>query len=857
MADYLVTRAIRSFWCTPDQDNQANITPAKISQYGGVYSEIPVMWRRYKLPLNGVRFHVYHIGKVYPQTLGMALPNRFGEWIKVADACRNEELIVDLYNDHGVQMPRHSSWYMVTHDTNLILAVQEHPTIPFNLNTEKLHMRVYANAYFNRDNLDRQREHIDVRGMTVRNSTDILAMQTAYTAAKARMGEVYAFVNGYRVSDIDLFTVKDGDVVEFVYDSSIHTVKDYPVKDLEVFNSTMDRKHKYLIHTPRNTLTGIDYHDDVDFFIIKPDANARFKGVYYHRNKEDAVRQVTHKDYAVAVPYVLAYRSVVPGWDNPDELVIRAHVRKSGYDRPLVHEANRIRELYKLPDAEILPAMIGVNAVVPEWNADFLENSAYTKIMRSQVIEVTPELVQDAYGYNAMSQLLAPSPSFTRSFGGQGLIELPVNLQSRSTVYEFDFEGNLTHYQRHIYGGTYVCQQENTHIAELISGHGLLNIDERYGEPVSTLDPLLDYRMYVCNMENGLPNNKWSDVTHSNLFTIANNQLTWLVNPQLQYTMVRSNRDFLAYDIDLMIQRGVLRFTLTCNQNRDGKFVNTIMQIPLGELDVFLNGKALIEEIDYIVNFPEIVIISKKHMIDPKTTAQKVTVRFTGHATNDMKHEVFEDRGFVQHGVLSNNSRFDIRDDKVLHINVGGAVYDRSELSFAELHSGVNVPGVKDGTPYLIRDLVVPMRGSTKTGTYELRAMAKVTDKHVSDFMSLKLPPPVFTEPLYIERLYQVYSPFVSCLLEDLNSGVMKDERMFGQYNDNVLMEMCKPYEDLLAFEPTLEPHKANRSFVAVHPYYRNTIVELDLFKYRFLMRAVKFYLKDAIELSQFVSISS
>ncbi len=169
----------------------------------------------------------------------------------------------------------------------------------------------------------------------------------------------------------------------------------------------------------------------------------------------------------------------------------------------------------------------------------------------------------------------------------------------------------------------------------------------------------------------------------------------------------------------------------------------------------------------------------------------------------------------------------------------------------------MNVPGVKDGTPYVIRDIVVPMRGATKAKTYELRARAQVTDKHVSDFMTLRLPPPKFTDPLYIEGLYQVYSPFVSNLIDDLKNGVLDDPRISGQYNDNVLMEICKPYEGLLAFEPTLDEHKADLDFVVVHPHYRNVIVELDLFKYRFLMRAVSFYLRNAVNLSHFVAISS
>jgi len=858
MADYLVTQAIRSFWCTPDQDNQVIIAPRKITLYGGVYTDSGVMWRRYKLPVMGERFHIYDLSGIYPQLLGMAMPSAYGIWYKVSDVCRSERLIVDLYSAKGIQMPRHTSWYMVTHDHELILAVQEQPLIPINLNEETLYFRVYSNAYYNSNRVDALHEFIDVQGKTIRSSDDLLAIQHLYDAAKTRIGETYAFVNGYRVSGVDFFTATIGDVVEFVYDGSIYSVIDFPLKDLPTFNSTMDQKYKYLLHTPNGNFANIDYQDDIDFFLYQPTSQNRFKGVYYHRIQPDAIRQVTHKDYSVPVQYLVAYQDFNPEWTDVNNLILRAHIRKSGYDRVLPNEANRIKELYKLPDPEIAAAIVGVDSVVPEWQADRLENSAYTKVMRSQVLNITPQLVQQAYGYNAISQLLAPSPLFTKNVSNQLLVDLPINLQSRSTLYEYSFEGYLTNWQKHAYGPGYVAKGTDTHLVEALTGYGVVALDEQYGKQFVQIDPSLDYRMYVCNVVGGLPDNIWRDVTNDNVsFVITGNQLKWLVDPTLTYTMVRSNRDFLAYDLSLMVTSGLLEFSLTSQQNRGGALVNTVMQVPMGELDLFLNGKALIEDVDYVVNFPKIVITNKKHLVNPESQAQLIHIRFSGHCLSDLTREKIRDVGFITHGVLSNNNRFDIRDDKVLHINVGGAVYDRSELRFAENHSGVNVPGVADGTPYLVRDIVVPMRGSTIGKTYELRAIAQDTDKHVADYMTLKMPPPSFTQPTSIAERYPVYSPFLSSILDDLKTGLLNDSRIYGQYNDNILMDICKPYEEWLMYDQALEEHKADDSFMIVHPYYRDTVISLDLFQYRFMLRVLKFYFNDSVSISHYVTLKS
>lgn len=857
MADYLVTQAIRNFWCTPDQDNQAIIAPRKLTLYGGVYTDSGVMWRRYRLPVTGERFHLYDLSGIYPQLLGMKMPDSYGTWYKISDVCRSEKLIVDIYNNKGIQMPRHSCWYMVTHDHELLLAVQEQSLIPFNLNEETLFIRVYSNAYYNSNRVDQLHEFIDVQGRTVRSTDDLLALQHQYEAAKTRIGETYAFVNGYRVSGIDFFTAKVGDVVEFVYDGSIYSVIDFSLKDLQTFNSTMDLKHKYLLHSPNGAFANIDFHDDIDFFVYKNTSGNRFKGIYYHRNQPDAIRQVTHKDYSIVVQYLTAYQSFNPEWEDINELVVRAHFRKSGYDRVLPNEANRIKELYKLPEVEIAPAMIGVDAVVPEWDADRLENSAYTKVMRSPVMEITPELVQQAYGYNAISQLLGPSPLFVKNFSGQVMVDLTANLISRSTMFEYNFDGHLTTWRRHTYGNIYVTENPDTHLVQSMIGHGVFALDERYGSASVTLDPTLDYRMYVCNITGETPDNIWRDVTNSDMYVLNGNQLKWLVDPLLYYPMVRSNRDFLAYDMDLMVQSGVLQFTLLSQQNRTGSLVDTIMQIPMGQLDIFLNGRPLIEEIDYIVEFPKVVIINKTHLFNPVTDPQHITVRFSGHCTSDLKHEVPDDRGFVQHGILSNNSRFDIRDDKVLHISVGGAFYHRDELSFAEDHSGVNVPGVKDGSPYVVHDVVVPLRGGASGTTYQLRAIAQQTDKHISDYMTLKMPKPVFDDPLSIESQYPVYCPFISSILDDLRSGLLSDPRINSQYNNNVLMEICGPYEELLKFDPILSDHKADSNFMTVHPYYRDQVIELDLFQYRFVTRVLQFYYDNKVSVSHFVSLKS
>jgi hypothetical protein len=855
MADYLIKQAIQDIWCTPAQDQQSTIKLAKITRYGGVYTKVDVMWRQYTLPVAGVLFHCYQIGGISPKQLGLSIPAKRGLWMHLPQVCEAEETIVDLYTANGRQSPRILAWYMVSEDNDLVLAVQQNDKVEINYNTEDLYLRVYHNAYFGSVRRDLTTDFILVRGGVMQNTDDILALQNSYLTAKQH-GHVYAFVNGYLVNSIDLLTVAPDDVVEYVYDGSIYAVEDILVGSLSVFDSTLDLKRKYLVHPTQSLKTTITYQDDVDVFVFQANANNQFKGLYFHRNQVDAVRQVTHADYAVTVPYLESYLATRPDWDDINSLTLRLHLRKSGYSRPLLNEANRIKDLYSLPDDLIVKAMIGLDATVPEWQAANLEASAYTKIMGASTRDITASLVQTALGYNSMSQLLAPTPQFVKNISGMGIVNIPPNLQYRSTVFEFDFRGNLLGWYQHSLGALWTTRNPTTSLVQIISGYGRRQLDEKYGQATGVLDANLDYRMYNCTIVNGLPDNLWRDVTDSGAYVNANGNLTWLTNPTTTYTMVRSNLDFLCYNLNVPIQSGVLQFTLTSDQDRGNGFQNTIMQVQMGELDLWLNGKALVEGVDYLVQFPKVVIINKKY-IQPDLANQAITVRFCGHCNTDLSRAVLGDRGFVSHGVLSNNQRYDLRNDKVLHIAVGGGVFDRTELTFAEDHSGINVEGVPNGSPYVIRDIVVPMRGTTNAKTYDLRAQALVTDQRVSDYLTAHLPQPSYTEPSPITERYPVYSPFVSALIDDLASKVFVDSRMYSHYNDDDVRSMCSYYESLLPFEPTRDPHKVDDNYVMVQAYYKDTVTHLGLFEYRFLARAVSLYLNNAVSLSEFVTVTA
>ena len=856
MYDFLVDHAIRNIWCTPNQDRQVIIEPAKISPFDGLLNSVVVINRTIALPISGVRFHVYQIGRIYPSTLG--IPQLTNSWTTLATACNNSKLIVDIYTNSGLQLPRVHVWYMITPDNNLILAVRNQPKINVDLNIDAIFLRVYTNAFFSSSEADPVNDYIEVQGGDLLSVNDIISLQMKYNAISSLPGATYAFINGKKASSIDLISMQPGDVAEYVYDSSISKVIDIPINEMQTFISTLDSKNKYLVHYS-GADNKIEYLDDVDFFLIQPTSVGRHIGVYYHKNMVDAVRMVTHKDYSIVVPYLVGYLNSVSGWTDVTKLTLRLHIRKSGYNRTLVLENNRIEELYKLSDDKLIQAMVGVNSTVPNWTAANLENSPYVKLMGSNYVGITKNLVESAYGYNLISTVVGHTPEIIDNGNGMPLVNVPYGLISKSVAYEYDINGLLLGWYQHISSTKYVAINTNCIQVEFIAGYvnSSLELDEVYGGNNIAIDSTAEYRFYMCPIINGLPTNMWEDVTNSEHYDIINNTVVWNVNHKQYYTLVRSNKNILAYDIMLIADNGLINFSIVHNQIRNNLDSMWVMQIPMGELDIFLNGHSLIEGIDYIYNFPEIVIISKKFLNDILNTPQKITVRYTGFCNNDFTSDVIPDTGFVKYNLLSYNDHFNIRDDKVLRVVVNGGYYSTHQLLFTESDSGIIGPSIENGMPFSIRDIIVPLRGIGIDNTYIARSKSLIIDNLISNYMSSFLPQIDLTDPNIIESLYPVYSPFICKIIYDLNSGELSDPRILNQYSDIDVKDICAPYEYLLAFDPIIPANNLDNNYVIIHPHNLDTVINVNIYQYKFIDNVIRLYANGLVSTIGFLSITS
>ena len=854
-SDFLITHAVKNVWCSPDQDQQYILRPQRITRPEGTRKDVEVMWEKIPLPTATDWYHVFQIGELDPTTLG--LNGRLMSWVSLEQHCNAEQLFADVYNKAGIQVPKFLCHFLVLLNGMMVVAIRHVPELA-NFGKEDVYLRFYSNSYFEAPNPGFSKG-IDVAGyrpadLNSRNVVINRHNNMIATIEQIGQGHVFCYINGRLVRSINSQTLAVGDYVELVLDLSVKDYHEFKVSELDNFVSELDKKQKYLVHYDGKGET-IEYRDDVEMYLIRRTNENVFQGVLYHRNVEDAVRMVTHKDYSIPTQYVAGYLEDNPWLGQTEEIGLRLYLRHSGYRRPLVFEHHRIHELYKLPDGDVVDAMIGNDSTVPEWQARNLELSGYTAIMRHTGNTIPLELVQSAYGYNSISKIVGDTPQHIKEAGGW--VELPAALRNASTVFEYDKDGVLIGWRNHGNGRYYTPRSLDCRMIEAVVGRGSTKMSTAYNADLYTLQDGVNYRMYARRVNGGLAVTPWQDVTdNTEFYVVINGQVEWKVSQNDWETAIKNDVDIACYDLTLSYRDGINRFTINTDEIRtDGLSHPNAAEIPFGSFRIWLNGRSLIQDLDYIIQWPEIVVVNKKYLSG--TGTERFLFLGMGFCQPDMTMLPPKDHSFIKHGRLSKNKRYDIRDDKVVRIVIDGCVYARDELLFGEDPVGaVSVTDVQNGLPYVVDDVIVPLRGLVNEDTYTLRAKSLEVDKRVEDYLTAMKPEPQEETPNIIPELYQIYSPFASKITHDLAQGLLRMDNFQSHYNDQQLKAACEPYLWLLEYDPCFS-EKIDLDYVSIHPHNERRAIILDVYQWRFLNRAIKYFLKGRVNISKFIKIES
>lgn len=832
MQQQLLTHAIRNVWCSPDQDKQLILNLKRVTKVGGVRGTFALHWQQYNLPTSGDRYHIYPVGQNSIQRFN--IPDDRNVWHNLAVLCNLRKLQTDIYNSLGVRFNSSKAWVMVTANNNIVIAVQAQD-VSASISADELYIRFRTSAYFSSTRSDHLPVHIRMQGLRVEINNEQLGLQANYLRDREKEGLAYIFHNGWLVDNVLPADVVLGDYIEYVYDSSITEVVSIPLRDLQTYRSSLDRNRKYLVHLPKS-VESINYRDDVDFFLRHTGSDGKRRGRYLHQNHISSCRMVTHRDYGISTDLIQEYITEIPGW-TLDNVELVAHVKESGYDRALVNEHSRIRELYRLDDEAIVEALVGINSSMPEWKASELESSSYTRIMRAEYATITAPEVINAYGYNAIAKLAVNG--FTPV--SRNNLKLPIGLMEFSTILEYDSEGLLLGWYHHISGEIYTTRNYKCAYIEGYPGLGDESNLLVASNGEHALNPNYGYRFYTAVHANGVRKSDWTDVTGDpSKYTLLDNSIKWRVDPAGLMGAYNSTANFFLKEYTLTDTN---KFIYEINLNNSPAFKDT-EGVDKGQLLVWLNGRSLQPNLDYVEHEGYIVITNKAYM-NPGASQRVLVICL------DRPAEQIHDFGFVARDQLSLNSEYNVRDDKVVRCVVDGRVRDLSKMALEENSPIVTAPNVVNGKPYSIRSVPVPLHGVAPFNAYILQERSHAMDLKVEGFLTQRLPKQTYELPVEIVEKYVVYSPVCAKILADFRYNLVSLPDM--AMGDQAVEEFMQRYMHLLPVDPCRLGLDSRFVTIASHRY--PTRVDITSKEYMMLNRVVELYLRNKVDVSKDIRI--
>ncbi len=900
-ASFLKNDAMTSIWCAPNQNRTIITAPAKISaQYGSTYN-VRILMQVYPMPTQvaGDYYFVYQIGPA-PADLFNLLGMTTNVWTKCSDLCVSQAMVMYIYNENGIRALLDHCYLRFNADGNLVLAVLVDTVIPTHFESQTLHLQMNSNVYF------------DTMAWANAKSAAGLPMAPAIQYASVKLqsnsdlsvffnqvnGMIQATVpgaglilsrNGRYYNNLSQLTnAVIGDTLEAIVDASIKGIYTVALPSMPSFTSTLDVGMVKRAIVTSTAYQVIDFKDDVDFFMVSQTNPTEPNGLYYNQDNSNCVRMMTHNAYALQnsiLQNMLANDTV---FHQETDVSITAVVRHSGTGRTVGTTASRLNDLYKLPMPELLGAMASVNALIPEWQAANLENSAYTTVMGEWDYQITSLQVEQALGYDALTNKYAfPYPNFGQELAGlkEDSYVLPEGIyQAVATTY--DQNGMLLSYQSGTPDTIQVVPQPiaTAAMVELVPGRLYSSGEAAHymGCMVVTGKlPLAQtgFRAYVTSLDNnGNPTNQWLDVTNNaqNLFSISTNGLTlsWnttLLTTENYYPLVVVGDIVLMYPVPLdPVYPGFVRFSLQCNQwyvppkawatNPPVFQKMVVVPIPFLSIDVFMDGQSLIEGIDYVVNWPEVVV--SKQPLEAVGIAPSIVARcygLPGFANNAFVRNTPAEIGFVVNGLISMDANYRIRHERNQRVVINGAVTSPSVSFFAEDNLNPIQASPLNGTPYSVMDIVMPVEDFTDQSTTTFQATDLSINSRVSQYLTGKVSK---TQPLPINPIlqkYNLYSPFLSAIITGFMNGTFLNQgQLATAYTNLTVQTWLAPYTYLIPFDPTQNAN-LNPSYVYVRPHPYPQVVTVTQLQYEFLLTVIRDYLSAnaglVIDLSSYINI--
>ena len=884
MNELLTDYAIKNVWCDPTRDHQQAFHAIRLGNPRGEMVVTNIHRDTVRLPDSSSRWMVYQVGGVSANRIN--IPTVKWEWFRVDQLCEQRQMLIDVYTENGVQLNKSETYIFWSRGGALFIAIKLNPFYT-NFETTEVYIRFYTGRGLV-DKNETSQSKVRVFSEQIEDTTHVsLIKQTIDTLKANHDGAVFTYVNGRYVDEVSLRYIRRNDYVEVYFDPSVYKTVDIQVSELRVFLSELDSERKYLVHPPKDDHQWIDYVDDIDVYLIKK-INNRCAGVYYHHSTASWMRQVTHRDYSIPVNKLRSfYENYAPDkthtdfdeypeqqWGHLEELTLRLFFRRPAFERPLVKTALRLHDLYRFNDIDIVKILAGIDGNIPFWTASYLEKCDYVNFMKLDPDDLYPEMygipsetsagkealqemVGRIFGYHSATKLLADTPTKIKSVGGVPYAPLSFEYWYDTTVYEYDAEGILLGAYHSGEADMYRAHNDNAALVETMTGRPGNNCSRSDKQTSYEVGYGYNVRLFVCTVRRSEPQNDWLDITNSpdqskygqwESLGKGRRKWTWSIDNRYMLGIIATDQFFIHNEITLDSAGGILTFSLSDPSLNNGEK----SVLPLRELDVWLNGRALQPNLDYTVQWPRVVLHCADYLIQD-SDEQKVVYRAYGMPDSNFDTSRDTELGFVQHDVLSRDGITSFYDERVYRIVVDGRVVHRDQVVFDEESGQFSISHVRNGAPYSVKCGV-----QTLYDVFPDDQTAKDEDdkrnKLVSDFLTMRIPSRQYPEVDLIGYRYNVISCFANKILHDLIRGIHIPEWIEGHYSERDIEEWYENYTWMLSFD-IAQRDDIDTQRVKVIPHWRNEAVVLPFYRYVLFQRIVKHYLNITLDTSLYIKV--
>lgn len=767
----LLEYATDNLWGNPEENHQYQVDTARISDYYGDVDNFTYMNKWRTLPKRDTFYYVFSVGGLdagfWNFRTTVLRRNPLDRWINLSEICRRRGLQLDIYNTKGYQFSRAKAWLMCTYDGLTFIALEKSRAFPLPAGAQ-VYFRCYTPSIpvARNDQVDLpQTNPFAFETMVYERPAELAQFTARYTALKSKAGFTGVFHNGafFNGAPNAIVGLAVGDIVEIFHDPTVIRTEIYAYKNLKDYYSAMDKKRKLIIHPPkREGDFTFRYFDDNDYYLL----GKGMYGLYFHRNNETAIRQLTHVDVAIADDAVQQVSTYHPELSKVADIRILVLVRRTDWEHQWPHEHQRIRYLYRMDDNGILSAMTGERSTVPEWTAQMLESGPVQSFTRSQLKALTREGAKLAVGYNAATRVLSETPMAVEyEAGGRG-IEIPISYREECSVWEYDEAGKLIDYRNITNTRYYNPRNENCKLVEFIAGHFSRKVDSVIINTDIPVSPVNDFRVYTSmfNVDTGQIQGPLTDVTRNKaIYEMVNGVLVWRnLDGVNQRGVLLFNTGCLAYTFELDHIDHSLSFARTQIYEGGG----LLLDMAFANEDIFLNGHPLIDKVDWLYDNGRYYIINKQFIVEG---AQTITFRAHQFYDDQTKPKQETELGFVDGGVIGRFPRYNLREDRVTRTVIGGALYLTDQVPNAETKSPDNLWNNLNGLPYMVKHVYCPIKYVEPYWNFPGYKESREVDKRVSDYLTMWLPKPSVAPVVpTMQDKYRLFSPLMSVVVNAL-----------------------------------------------------------------------------------------